>query len=176
MQSIQTDQETERDHDQETAIKLVEGIHSLVKIRPFAKTDESFVYSTWLHGLYYGNEYYSLVLRDTFYRSYHKILDHVFSMKHISMQVACLKEDEDVILGYAVYSERCIHWIYVKASYRKMGLAKRLVSESDFIECSHLTKLGLRIKPKTWKYNPFFMEENTNDGHRSSQGTKTHFR
>lgn len=132
---------------------------SLFIVRPYQSTDESFVYSTWLKGLYYGNDWFKEIERDTYFKKYHQVIENVLSRPNVSIRCACLKEDPDVILSYAVLEkndvEYTLHWIFTKSGWRKLGLSKLILPEVSHV--STLTKVGRAIKPAQWKFDPFLI-------------------
>lgn len=130
--------------------------HDLVVIRDFNKDDSSFLFATWLQGLYYGNYYLREIDKDTFFKCYHAIIESILQQKDTFIAVSCLKEDEDVILGYAVCQPEILHWVFIKDAWRKLGLAKDLIPK-DIKFVTHLTEVGANIKPREWKFNPFLI-------------------
>lgn len=128
----------------------------LVSFRPHAESDKNFIYATWLRGLYYGSEFFREMNQNQFFAIYQTLLDRLLSKPGLTIQVACLKEDSDVILGYAAFEPGILHFVFVKDVWRKMGIAKDLVPESIRIT-THLTKVGRSLKPVTWTFNPFLI-------------------
>lgn len=129
------------------------------------ETDKNFIFATMLKGLYYGNEWFREIEKDTFMKHYHKIIETLLNYPGVTITVACLKEDKDVILGYSVS-----HWlqtssttglnvldfVFVKDRWRRIGIAKTLVPK-DYEAVSHLTKQGKALKPKNIPFNPFLL-------------------
>lgn len=81
------------------------------------------------------------------------------------MNVACLKDDPDVILGYSVWQddiddEKILHWLHVKGGWRNIGLGKSLIP-ANVKTITHLTKSGLGMRASMekwdWQYNPFLI-------------------
>lgn len=130
--------------------------NDLVTIRDFAEADSSFIFATWLKGLYYGNYFFREIDKDTFFKCYHRVIEKILLKPESFIAVSCLKEDEDVILGYAVCEPEVLHWVFIKDAWRKLGLAKDLVPK-DIKYVTHLTEVGANIKPKEWKFNPFLI-------------------
>lgn len=123
-----------------------------IVIRPGVSSDIAFIYATFLQGLYHGSEYFSDVPRDTFFDNYKLVIEAL--LQRASVRVACLEEDPDVILGYCVYKDNALHWVYTKKPWRKMGIARALIPVGiDTV--THLTSVGKSVMPKEWKYNPF---------------------
>lgn len=129
------------------------------------KSDEGFLYTTWLNGLYYGSDtvkkFFDVIdiSQNEFFEKYRKIIKIILSCESVKIRLAVLAKDPDIILGYSVsdiiQGEPTIHYVFVKEAWRKMGLARELVPK-DIKRCTHLTKVGKSIKPKEWVYSPFF--------------------
>lgn len=123
-------------------------------------SDESFIYATWLKGLYFGNDWFKQIPQDIYFKNYHKVIEHVLAKPTIQVLVACFTDAEDVVLGYSISEKKenqvILHWIFTKAAWRKMGVAKK-VCPQNITEVSHLTHLGRALKSKQWKFNPFLV-------------------
>lgn len=124
----------------------------LVSIRGPRPEDVNFIYASWLRGLYYGDTWYGEMPKDIFMHNYHKVLENILTRADV--KVACLKEDPDVILGYAVSSGTTLHWVFVKSAWRLIGIAKSIVP-TNIETTTHLTKVGRSLKPRSCIYNPF---------------------
>jgi hypothetical protein len=128
----------------------------LITVRPGAQSDRPFIFSTWLRGLRYGNDYFELIESSNYYENHHKIIQDILDDGSTVINVACLKDDPDVILGYAVYAMDRLHYVHVKASWRKIGVARMIVP--TFIQrVSHLTATGksLLAKAPGVVYDPY---------------------
>lgn len=124
-----------------------------VSIRSVEQSDLSFIFSTWLKGLYHGNVMFNKIEQDLFYFKYHQVIEAL--LKRSVIKIACLEDEPDVILGYSITEPGKLHWVFVKKAWRKLGIGKSLLLE-DIAEVSHLTKLGEMLLKKTkWKFNPF---------------------
>lgn len=125
-------------------------------IRDIKKEDIPFIMATWLRGLYYGNAFFALMKKDSFMDVYKKYLEVLISKS--AVKIACLKEDENEILGYSVLSPdfQGIHWVFVKKLLREQGVGKSLLPQypSYF---THFTDLGLQLSKKftDFSFEPF---------------------
>jgi GNAT superfamily N-acetyltransferase len=125
-------------------------------IRERASTDDAFIYTSFLKGLRYGSsEWLSKMPEGMFYNQFNKYLKNLIERPQITIKIACLPDDPDVILGYIVYESGCIHWIFVKDSFRRMGIGKMLFP-NNITRCSHLSKIGNSLAKKyNIVFNPF---------------------
>lgn len=126
----------------------------LVTIRPGALTDEPMIFSAWLHSLRHENALFRLIEQEAYFRHYHEIIRRILDRPQTIVLIACLREDEDVNLGFSVLEPNILHWVFVKPAWRGIGLMHDLVpNEIKYI--THFTRMGLKIKPKHVEYNPF---------------------
>lgn len=129
---------------------------SLVTTRDFKQEDYNFILATWLRGLYYGDSWFKEIPKQLFMESYQKVIVALLNTPGLQVKVSCLKEDPDVILGYAVYKGSTLHWVYVKSNWRRIGIMKSLVPNYT-TTITHLTKLGLSLlkRREGVVFNPF---------------------
>ncbi len=129
----------------------------LVAIRDFLPGDKNFIFASWLRGMYYGDSWLSLMNKDVFMSTYHRVIETLLESPGVQIKVACLKDDPDCILGYAVLSRvtPVLHWTFVKSAWRGIGIAKMLVPKETKI-VTNVTKSGLAIMRKYpgLSYNP----------------------
>lgn len=125
---------------------------STIQIRDAKPEDLPLIYSTWLLGLYHGCDWFSRIKKESFFRNYKVVIERL--IPKCEVKVACLADDEDVILGYVCYRGENLDWIFVKKAWRKMGIARMLLPKG-ITNCTHLTKVGRSIKPKEWTFDPF---------------------
>lgn len=114
--------------------------------------------ATFLRGLFYGDSWYSQIPKDIFMRNYQLIGKTLVNKPTNVVKVACLKEDQDVILGYSILSDdfSTIHFVFVKKAWRKQGIGRSLVPQLA-TAATHLTQLGKLLLPKlpTCVFDPF---------------------
>src|SRR5688500_4505941 len=101
-----------------------------------------------------------------FYYYHHKILEAL--IPNSILLVACLESSPDTILGWCcaqvVDTALVLHYVYVKFSFRKFGIAKRLIDtliESEqppAVFCTHLMPyLKRKVRAMGWMYNPYLL-------------------
>lgn len=117
------------------------------KVRYAQEGDMNFIYSTWLKGLYFSCEYFKKIPSQVFFVDYQRIIDSILENPDVFLHVACLPDDQDVILGYSITTQNIIHWIFVKESWRKLGICKALVPES-LKRCTHVSNIGRTLMYK----------------------------
>lgn len=126
-------------------------------IRPYRHEDRNFIMSTCLRGLYYGNVYLREIPKDVFMNCFHKVLDIILTNPASTINVACLSDDQNVILGYSVFRGQSLDWVFVKSAWRKIGIGRRLIPKNT-TSYSQATKNGMsffKSKLPSITYNPF---------------------
>lgn len=99
-----------------------------IKIREFRPEDVNFIISCWCKSSYNNGTGYKERLG-----IYHKGLDELIKKKYeageLLAYVACLEDDEDLLLGFAVFGiDYSLHFVYVKQAFQKQGICKQLLS------------------------------------------------
>lgn len=119
----------------------------LYNVRDIKVGDENFIISTFLRGLYYGDSWFSQIPKSIFMDCYKVAAERL--IKHATIKIACLPDEEDIIIGYSILSNdyTTVHWVYVKKDWRKQGIATSLVPKyASYV--THLTALGKELLPK----------------------------
>ena len=145
-------------------------IKNIYEIRTFKESDRAFILATFLRGLYYGNEFFNLIPKHIFMQNYKRVAEALVNSPKNIIQVACLKEDADTILGYSILSSdfMTVHWVYVKSSetkiageeekltWRRKGIGKSLLPQFPAYY-THFSTSGLEIAKKFPQcvFNPF---------------------
>lgn len=130
----------------------------LYDVRNAKPEDRNFILATFLRGLYYGDSWFSAIDKKAFMENYKKVAEALISGNNTIINIACLKDEPDVILGYSILSSdyQTIHWVFVKESWRKKGIAKSLCPQYPST-VTHLNKLGKTLLTKFPGviFNPF---------------------
>lgn len=132
-----------------------EGLYDIREMQP---GDKHFILATFLRGVYYGNSWFTLIPKNIFMANYKKVAEHMVSSPNFIVNIACLKDDPSVIIGYSILSANgeIIHWVFVKSMWRKNGVAKSLLPTAP-IAVSHLSTIGKTLMTKLPNviFNPF---------------------
>lgn len=88
----------------------------LIHIRNHTKDDHPFLFATYLQHNWYDKTNSTTLKKSTWMNLQHKRLEDVLENQKI--KVACLKEDPDVILGYA-FQDGSKPFSYIKLAWRK---------------------------------------------------------
>lgn len=99
----------------------------MITIRSPHQADAAFVISSWLSS--HQEHWKPFVTAPTFNRSYRPFVEKCLSTSTIL--IAALEDEPDTILGYIVFKDNVIHYIYVKYPLRRQGLARKLITEAE---------------------------------------------
>jgi ribosomal protein S18 acetylase RimI-like enzyme len=111
-----------------------EGIMSKlpIRFRQATSEDASFIFSSWLKS-YRHSLFAKLITNTIYYEEHHKVIEAL--LKNCNVVIACNESDLSQIYGYAVSDKidgiLVIHYIYVKHSFRNMGLGKALLNSFE---------------------------------------------
>jgi hypothetical protein len=96
-----------------------------------------------------------------FFPLHQRQIEKLYKDESIICQVACLPDDEDVILGFAVFgNDYTLHYVGVKETFKNLGVCKELLKsifkDRAEITVSHWTK-DIKHIQKLYKvnYNPY---------------------
>lgn len=127
------------------------------KASAMPKSYWNMVLSKWLRSLRFGCDYMRIIDKDIYFKGYQIYIEQIFKRPEATIRLAVLSDDEDVVLGWAVYEGPRLHYIYVNRDFRKAGIGTALYSK-DTEEISHVTTIGMSIwasKKPHLKFNPF---------------------
>lgn len=94
-------------------------------IRPANTADQHFIHSSW-HTAYWKTSARKYLTRENYDAGQDKRIDRLLYMSHTL--VAYFPEVPDEILGWCCMKDDVLHYVYVKAAYRRRGIATGLVA------------------------------------------------
>jgi ribosomal protein S18 acetylase RimI-like enzyme len=127
---------------------IIEGLHDA----------RSLVYATWLRCYQSSSPMARHLHKDTFFREHHQVIDRILARPSTEVRLAVLPDDPSVVFGWSVHEPGLIHFVYVKPSFRRYGIAKSLLaglpSEGEY---THFTYVLKDLEPKLagYKFNPY---------------------
>lgn len=99
-----------------------------INIRSYRpESDEDFIYACWIRE-FKLSPFARKIRNSIYFYNQHKIIDTLINKSKII--VACNIDDENHIYGYVVFENikpPVLHWLYVKMSYRGMGIENLLL-------------------------------------------------
>ena len=132
------------------------------RIRPAVEGDVAFIFSSWLKS-YRTSLNVKQVNNTVFFSEHHKVVEGL--LKTANTYVICPAKDPASICGY-ICAEQVdgifvLHYIYVKHTFRTLGIGKLLLNKFDHDPdmagvCTHMTRIGEKLSDKYgFLYNPY---------------------
>lgn len=135
-----------------------------VRLRAATAEDVPFIFNSWLKSFKY-----SLWCRNIpssiYFAEHHKLIERL--LKECNVVVACNTEDSSQIFGFLcgqhVENIFCLHYIYVKHSFRNLGIAKAMLNSfshdpSTASVYTHHTRVAEKVAPKyNMVYHPYLL-------------------
>lgn len=94
-----------------------------ILLRQADESDLSFIYSSWLKSYKNTQKH---VDTDIYFKGQHKLIEKILNVSNVI--IVCPEDDTETIIGYIVYRDDKLHWIYVKSVYRNLGMARILLT------------------------------------------------
>lgn len=151
-------------------------LESKVRIRKATEADVPFIFSSWLRS--YRTSRFAGEMNNTIYFSeHHKVIQRL--LQSCEVYIACSEKDGTDIYGW-ICAERvqgifCLHFVYVKHTYRNLGIGKMLLNayahEPGLASVyTHQTVMALRLAAKfNMTYSPYIAltpDYRTDDDHK----------
>lgn len=108
-----------------------EEVLNKIRIRVANEEDINFIFSSWLKS--FRNSLFSKSIVNTIYfTEHHKLIERI--VRSSQVLVACNVDDPSQMYGYVCASRvegvYCLHYFYIKHSFRKFGIARLLIGAS----------------------------------------------
>ena len=128
------------------------------------ETDQNFVKKTWINN--YQRSQFAIKINPAIYKKYQSVLiENAIGDSYVL--IAAHNEIEDEILGFVVVEPLqhicCVHYLFVKKSYRKFGIGTELMRQASLL-CedkalfySADTAYSHFLRRFDAKYNPYLM-------------------
>ena len=138
-----------------------------ISYRPMNPKDNGFLYSTWLKS-YRQMPYAQNMSNDTFFYHHKQVVEKILAKPETVITIICEDTDPNHIYGYSVVEKygdaSIIHYVYIKHSYRKLGLAGSLLKSQipllgqKLTFVSHESRHHQAFKSKfALEYNPYII-------------------
>lgn len=145
-------------------------VSNLVKFRKMNESDISFIFNSWLK-CHRHSKYTRGIASPIYYSGQHRLIERAITDGET--YIACAIDDDSHIYGYAcasrVTGQLAVHYIYVKSTYRNLGIGKELLNQykhdlstgSCHTHASELTEI---LAPKfNMVYHPYLLMELYNE-------------
>lgn len=127
--------------------QIISGVHDA----------KNLIYATWLRSYEANSLQTKNIRRDAFFAGHHKILDGIFA-RDPEVKLAVLPDDPSVVLGWSVTEPGVVHYVYVKPSFRRYGIARSLLAHMpSAFEYTHHTYVLRQLHKHIEKceFNPY---------------------
>lgn len=99
-----------------------------VLLRKPIKDDENFIFSSYLKSFRCSSDNLRMD-NDVYFFNFKRIIEHLVAKNNIS--ILCDVADHNLVIGYCIHDTRnddvtVIHYIYVRYTFRKLGMARIL--------------------------------------------------
>lgn len=138
-----------------------------VTLRSFEPKDRPFIYATWLKGQFYDITECIRPNKPQYFTAQGKRIGALLDSDKVTVRIAGDASDLLWIAGYSVSEGPDLHWVYVRADYRRRGIANLLTRDLGITHAINLTKTGSEIADK--KGLIFKPNTGENNGNRSEQ-------
>lgn len=105
--------------------------------------------------LRFGNDLFKLIDQNCYYEAYGKYIDNLLQRPYSIVNLAILRNG--TVLGWSLYENKTLHYVWVKKDARRNGIAQALLPK-EFDTISHITNSGINIWVKHYphvRFNPF---------------------
>lgn len=118
------------------------------------------LFSKWLRSLRYGNDAFGMILPKAYFSYHHLLIEALLEKPGTAVRIAALSDNLDVVLGFCVFRESVIDYVYVNRDMRRQGIGTALCPfhQPEGIVFTHFTKTSLSITDRKfplWWYNPY---------------------
>lgn len=150
-----------------------------IRIRNINEEDVSFVFNSWLKS-YRFSSFAKSIRNEIYFTNHHKLLEKIIARG--TNYVACNKDDPGQIYGYIVGEEvdgfLVVHYVYVKHTFRNMGIAKLLLDQIGYNPetaslFTHLTDIANKLAAKyNFVYHPYLTQKQFVEEYSEPEETK----
>ena len=140
--------------------------NSPVRLRPLIEDDLAFIFNSWLKS-YRFSHFAEKITNTIYFSDQHKLIEKLIGDSKVV--VACNGEDPSQVYGYIVGGEvdgiSLLHFIYVKHTFRNMGVGKTLLDALGHDKekagvYTHHTRMADKLAAKyNFVYHPYLMFE-----------------
>jgi len=135
-----------------------------IRIRTMVEDDTAFIFNSWLKS-YRFSHFGEKITNTIYFSDHHKVIESLIGTSKVI--VACNKEDPTQVYGYIVGGEldgiSLLHFVYVKHTFRNMGVGKTLLDAIGHDKekagvYTHHTRMADKLAAKyNLVYHPYLM-------------------
>ena len=135
-----------------------------VRLRTLTEEDKPFIFNSWLKS-YRFSHFGEKITNTIYFQDHHKVVERI--IKNSKTLIACDPEDSSQLYGYIVAAVEegilVLHFIYVKHTFRNLGIGKTLLDalghdKSSAAVYTHHTRMADKLAAKyNFVYHPYLM-------------------
>lgn len=131
-----------------------------IDITPGTEAARNWILSSWLRSNHDGGNGFWRSATDQVYWFNQSLLASKL-LRESETLIATLAGEPDLFVGYVVWQRDVLHYVYVKAAYRRDGVASRLLEFckladfGKFDTCTHLGRDNAWLTRRGINYNPY---------------------
>ena len=137
-----------------------------IRLRPMVEDDLAFIFNSWLKS-YRFSHFGEKITNTIYFSDHHKVVENLIGTSKVV--VACNQDDPTQVYGYIVGGKldgiSVLHFIYVKHTFRNMGVGKTLLDAMGHDKekagvYTHHTRMADKLAAKyNFVYHPYLMFE-----------------
>lgn len=133
-----------------------------VAVRDGIPSDWPYVIKTWLRTYKQSSSMTTRIRDFIFFPAHQKLVENILR-SGVTLRVAVDAHEPGVIYGFVVHEKNSLHFCYVKSSWRRMGIARKMLTGVEFDRFTHLTHdaENLRDKFKWADFDPYMLMKYT---------------
>ncbi len=135
-----------------------------IRLRTATQEDVSFIFNSWLKS-YRQSNFARSIANEVYFNEHHKVIEDLVRTNKVT--VACSESDSNQLYGYIVAGTHegffVLHYIYVKHSFRAMGIGSMLLNSFEHDPsvasvCTHWNRVCDKLGPKYGMvYHPYLL-------------------
>jgi len=101
-----------------------------IAIRNGTEADLPLIFNSWLKAYKHSSRFAQRITNEVYYKYHHAVIERILA-RGASVLVATPSDDSQTILGYLVAEQLdvpTLHFTYVKAPFRRFGIARQLLA------------------------------------------------
>ena len=149
---------------------ISQDLEQQIAVRHAVAADLPFIYSAWLESYGVNSPTTINIWKSVYYGEQRQVINAMLRHPSVHHAMVVLADDPDVIVGFVIWqpSDSVVHYCYVKAAFRRMGVMReafqRLEIDLNRTSFTHYTYIVSQLRPKWPKlaYNPYLLMRLTN--------------
>jgi GNAT superfamily N-acetyltransferase len=126
---------------------------SLYLLRPGRPDDRAYVARTWVAD--YRSSTFAEWAGGSYYAGHNDSVTKCLDRSSVRVTVAHVPDDDSALLGFAVREGAVLHYVYVRADLRRLGIAKAMLGSDMTVRYTHRSQTRGCYPPQDWTFDPY---------------------